>query len=529
MAPPRQRQQPLQRASERTVLLGDRRNNHNNNAAAAAGNDDDDDDHSSPPQEQPEFIKWRKVVLTLLVVAYTGYYFCKTNLPLAIPSLEGKEDSGNGGGGGGMKRSQISVVLTCGYIFYLGGKFLSGYCVDKFGGKATLLAGLLGSIGTSLLFPLIHHTAWYAGVRSINQMFSSVGWGACVKITRHWYTPSRAAHAVAIASLAETAGDALVRLVLGGVMIAGMDWKAMFYVSAGVAALLFVPSYFVPGMPGDKGLDEPVETDDEAEEDMKSRSVFHNVDSGGDGGDGSDGSNAGLMPMVKSVRIWLLSAELLVVILIRESFATFASSLIAAELGLSNSYASIASAIFPALGAISSVAGGFLLDHTRQDRRGLIPVVSLGMTTLALVGMWAVTPDGAGVEATAAATATTAATATAAPAATAEMALFIGMIGAVALFLYAPKVIIDGAFVMDLAGGQEKVGTVTAFVTGVGYLGGCISPTVTGVMADLYGWPTALLLLTGLCGAVTGASVLYWFLDLKALRANANSNNDGGA
>ncbi|KAJ3176040.1 hypothetical protein HDU87_005557 [Geranomyces variabilis] len=486
MAPPQHRRPP----SERTALLssGDR-----------AGSSED------APQETPDFLKWRRIVLTLLVVAYTGYYFGKTNLPLAIPSLEDKE--------GGLKRSDVSIVLTSGYVLYLGGKFLSGFCVDKFGGKWTLLAGLLGSIGTSLLFPLINHVAWYAGVRAINQLFSSVGWGACVKITRHWYTPTAAAHAVAIASLAETLGDALVRLVLGGAMIGGLGWKAMFYLSAGVGAALFVPSLFVPGMPGDKGLNDPVETDEAAEEDMRSRSVFHDVD---------DDEDAGLMPMVKSVRIWLLSAELLVVILIRESFATFASSLIASELGLSNSYASAASAIFPALGAISSVCGGFLLDHTRQDRRGLIPVVSLGLTTLALVGMWTVTPDGAGLESVSSAAV---ATLRSDPKPT-EIALFIGMIGAVALFLYAPKVIIDGAFVMDLAGGEAKVGTVTAFVTGVGYLGGCISPTVTGVMADIYGWKVAMLLLTVLCAAVTGASVLYWYLDLKALKANAN--NDGG-
>ncbi|KAJ3156321.1 hypothetical protein HDU89_004103 [Geranomyces variabilis] len=481
MAPPQQQRPP----SERTALLSGNQ--------AGAGND--------APQEKPDFLKWRKIVLTLLVVAYTGYYFGKTNLPLAIPSLEDKE--------GGLKRSQVSIVLTSGYVFYLGGKFLSGFCVDKFGGKWTLLAGLLGSIGTSLLFPLINHVAWYAGVRAINQLFSSVGWGACVKITRHWYTPSAAAHAVAIASLAETLGDALVRLVLGGAMIGGLGWQAMFYLSAGVGGALFVPSLFVPGMPGDKGMDDPVETDEAAEEDMRSRSVFRDVD---------DDEDAGLMPMVKSVRIWLLSAELLVVILIRESFATFASSLIASELGLSNSHASVASAIFPALGAISSVGGGFLLDHTRQDRRGLIPVVSLGLTTLALVGMWTVTPNGAGLE-------SAVATLRSDPKPT-EIALFIGMIGAVALFLYAPKVIIDGAFVMDLAGGEARVGTVTAFVTGVGYLGGCISPTVTGVMADIYGWKVATLLLTGLCAAVTGASVLYWYLDLEALKTNAN--NDGG-
>ncbi|TPX57253.1 hypothetical protein PhCBS80983_g03963 [Powellomyces hirtus] len=481
-------------ANERTALLRGASNGSRNQNSGS---------NREAPQDSAEFGKWRKWVLTLLVTTYTAYYFCKTNLSLAIPHLEDEE---------GLKRSDITIVLTSGYIMYLAGKFLSGLCVDNFGGKKTLLAGLIGSIVTSVAFTLKVHPAYFATIRGVNQLFSSVGWGACVKIVRGWYPPSRAAHAIAVASLAETLGDALVRVTLGSALLYGLSWQGMFLVSAAVAGLLFVPACFVPGVPSDKDLDDPVEKDEEAHEDMKARSVF-------------TGDDEGLLAIVKDMRVWLLAAQLLVVILVRESFASFVSSLIASELELSKATSSIASAIFPAMGAISSIAGGVLLDKASQNRRGLIPFASLACLTVALLGMWAATPESAGDKALQILKDGS----SGGGADMKQIALFLAMIGMIALFLYAPKVIIDGAFVMDLAGGAEKVGSVTAFVTGVGYIGGILSPSISGMVADARGWPDAILLMVGLSAVVTGASGLYWWLDLKKLKGSNNITEDNDA
>ncbi|KAI9089384.1 major facilitator superfamily domain-containing protein [Phlyctochytrium arcticum] len=437
----------------------------------------------------PRYSTWRKLVLFLLVTAYTGYYFCRTNLPLAIPDLEDKL----------LDRSQVSYILATGYVVFLVGKFMSGFFVDHFGGKTTLLLGLVGSIATSSLFPSKVSPVWFAVLRGLNQLCSSVGWGACVKTVRGWYPPSRAAHAIAVASLAETLGDALVRVVLGLSLASGMTWDKMFYVSAIAGAVLFIPACFIPGTPEDKGFESPEEKDMDARDAMRNRSVYSDQE-----------SSSGLGPILKSPRIWLLSFELLGVILIRESFASFVSSLIASELHLSPGKAAISSAIFPAMGAISALAGGLLLDHTRQTRRAAVPFISLTLLTVSLGGMVAVTPSSS----------------SASEISTPQMMLFLGMIALVSLFLFAPKIIFDGAFVMDLAGGPESVGTVTAFVTGVGYLGGCLSPFVSGAVADRMGWPVAILGLVGVGGMSTVASVGYWVLDLRTLRDNDDGDQD---
>lgn len=76
----------------------------------------------------------------------------------------------------------------------------------------------------------------------------------------------------------------------------------MFFLSAGIAGALFIPTFFVPGVPQDKGFDPPEETDQEAEEDMRHRTVF-------------DSEDQSIWVLLKNTRIWLLSIELMGVIL----------------------------------------------------------------------------------------------------------------------------------------------------------------------------------------------------------------------
>ena len=183
-------------------------------------------------------------------------------------------------------------------------RFLSGYIINTFGGKTTLLVGLVGSILTTVLFTFKVNVTFFAIIRALNQLSSAVGWSAVVKIVRGWYPPSKAAHAVAIASLAESAGDAVVRLVLGGSLVYGLTWKQMFYVSAVAGAILFIPSCFVVAQPADKGMEPPSEGSAHAQ-DTENRSVYQN-------------GQSGLGPLLKSGRFWLLSGEMFGIILVRD-------------------------------------------------------------------------------------------------------------------------------------------------------------------------------------------------------------------
>lgn len=247
------------------------------------------------------------------------------------------------------------------------------------------------------------------------------------------------------------------------------------------------------------------------------------------------GEEGVVLPILKSGRFWLLSAQMFGVLLvwfclsrslptqfrmpfpftitntapeflqIRESFASFVSAQINSQLHLGPGYSGMASSIFPAFGAISTLIGGFLLDRVRPNKRGLVPFAMLAGLTAALAGMYLVTPrDGEG--------------ANGGGVSVQVMAVNLAMIALVALSLYAPKIIFDGAFVMDLAGGSSRVGTVTAAVTGLGYLGGCVSPFVSGVIADEKGWEVAFLMLAGVAGVTCVCSGVYWVLDMRILR-----------
>ena len=78
---------------------------------------------------------------------------------------------------------------------------------------------------------------------------------------------------------------------------------------------------------------------------------------------------------------------------------------------------------------------------------------------------------------------------------------------------------------MDLAGGEDNVETVTAAVTGLGYVGGCVSPFVSGVVADQMGWPFAMMVLAGFAGTTCAMSGVYWLWDLKKIRDSRSAQS----
>ncbi|KAJ3246980.1 hypothetical protein HK104_007831, partial [Borealophlyctis nickersoniae] len=293
--------------------------------------------------------------------------------------------------------------------------FLSGYMVDALGGKRVLLGGLMGCIVSTVMFPMKVDVVWFAGWRGVEQLASSLGWGAVVKIVRKWYTPSTSSQAIATASLAESLGDAVVRTLLGASLLLNFTWQHMFYISALMGAVFFIPTCFAPAAPAEKGLEMPREQNEQEEE----RSVFAGQEDG---------------------------------VTVRESFTSYLSTLLTEQLSLHPGTSAMASALFPLVGAVSSLLGGYTLDRIRPHRRGVVPVAMLACLTCSLVLLSRALPESKD------------------DITPSQITFAFCALALTSFFLYAPKIIIDGAFVMDIAGRADKVGSVTAAVTGVGYL-----------------------------------------------------------
>ncbi|KAL7749041.1 hypothetical protein RI367_005692 [Sorochytrium milnesiophthora] len=195
---------------------------------------------SPPPVQTPAHLllyKWQRSTLLCLILAYGGYYFCRTNLVVALPTLLTAT---------GLNKAEFGHVISAGYACYAGGKLVSGLSIDVVGGKRVLIACLLGSVMCTLWFASVSDDrasiSLFTVIWGANRIFQSGGWPALTTIVRAWFPSNRHGQVMGIAALSYSFGDAVIRLFLGKLIGNGMTWQNLFTVSALFALLLLLPS-----------------------------------------------------------------------------------------------------------------------------------------------------------------------------------------------------------------------------------------------------------------------------------------------
>jgi OPA family glycerol-3-phosphate transporter-like MFS transporter len=206
-----------------------------------------------------------------------------------------------------------------------------------------------------------------------------------------------------------------------------------------------------------------------------------------------------LVPLAKSPKFWALLVLSALLTLIRETFNSWTPIYLTEELDMSDGDAATASMVFPLVGTLSAILGGFLVDKISPRWRGLIPLVFLVFLSLNLAGLAAFAKyyQGEGPKAV-------------------VLALFL--IGMTAMFLIAPYSFLDGVFTLDLAG-KKGCAATASIINGAGYIGAILSGVVTGVAADGSGWSLVFIILTFMAVISMGFQALYWVFDLRELRS----------
>lgn len=291
-----------------------------------------------------------------------------------------------------------------------------------------------------------------------------------------------------IMSLSYMFGDAMIRLIYGQLLNAGLTWQQLFYVAACVAIALLIPGFFtLKKSPVDIGEKEPAAGDktvySKERADNKDLTILEI-----------------LVPLAKSPKFWSLIVLSTILTLIRETFNSWTPIYLTEELDMSDGDAATASMVFPLAGTASAMLGGFLVDKCPKRIRGLIPLLFLIFLSLNLAGLAAFARyyqgEGAGA-----------------------IALALFLIGLTGFLLIAPYSFLDGVFTLDLAGKQGCAATAS-IINGAGYVGAILSGVVTGVAADGSGWGLVFVILTVMAAVSMVFQVLYWFFDLRDMRTN---------
>jgi sugar phosphate permease len=402
-------------------------------------------------------LRFRQTVVVLLMFGgYGALYFCRADLSVATPMLI--EELGSHGVSHADAIIRMGSIASLGVLAYALGKiFLTGLG-DFWGGRISFLIGLGGATAFTLMFasglslPLFS-VAWIG-----NRLTQSIAWAGLIKVSSKWFDYSSYGMIIGILSISYLVGDAAARQWMGMLIEHGFGWRVLFYFAAAVVGVLLVLNFmFLRESRVDAGFIEakPNPLNLFAGSESRPQSVRQL-----------------LLPLMRSRAFLLVCLLSLGCTIIRETFNFWTPVYLRDYLGYSVSNAARTSAIFPAVGAVSVLATGWLSDRLGVNGRSLIMFVGLIATAAALLVLTTMHSSSTGP-------------------------------------LLGPYSYLGGAFALDF-GGKQAGAASSGIIDGVGYLGAVVAGDSIARVSVSFGWQgvfVALAVVSAL--AALGAGMLY--------------------
>ena len=307
--------------------------------------------------------------VVLLFGGYAALYFCRADLSVATPLLI--DELGRHGVSHGEAMVRMGSIASLGVLAYALGKlFLTGLG-DFWGGRISFLIGLSGATVFTLMFtsglslPLFS-IAWIG-----NRLTQSLAWAGLLKVSGKWFDYSSYGMIIGILSISYLVGDAVARQWMGILIEHGFGWRTLFYFAGAVGGLFLIVNFlFLRESRVDAGYTE-----------TKPNPL--NLYSGSESRPKSLGQL--MLPLLRSRAFLLICLLSLGCTIVRETFNIWTPVYLRDYLSYSASNAARMSAIFPAVGAVSVLATGWLSDRLGVNGRSLILFVGLGATAAALL------------------------------------------------------------------------------------------------------------------------------------------------
>jgi sugar phosphate permease len=435
---------------------------------------------SSAPQANVAFkksaaaslLRYRQALTVLLLfTGYAAYYFCRSDLSVAMPLLI--EHLHRHGSSTNDAVVRLGSISSLGVLAYAVGKLFLTSVGDLWGGKRSFTVGLGGAVAFTLLFASggalpIFTIAWIG-----NRLTQSIGWAGLIKVCSKWFGYSSYGTVAGILSLSFLIGDAAARQWMGTLIRRGYGWQALFYFAATVAGVVLLANlFFLRESRVELGYAEPQ---------VNPLNVFA----------GSDATPSGFWALFKPlllnrafVFVCLLSLGLTIV---RETFNIWTPVYLRGFFGYTASNAASTSALFPGVGAVSVILSGWLSDRLGISGRAVVMFFGLlGVTgtLLLLMSLRAGTPDSK---------------------------VPVVLIGVVAFCLLGPYSYLAGAFALDF-GGKQGGAASSGLIDGVGYLGGVLAGDSVARVSVAMGWRgvfVALAVVSALSAIAAGYLFAY--------------------
>lgn len=378
------------------------------------------------------------MLLTVLMVGYTLFYLCRSNLSVARGLIIDEQAAE------GWTKATIGLITSTATAFYALGKFVGGAVADKHGGRTAFLAGVFGAVVFNLLFAMGGAVPFFTLAWAGNRFLQAFGWPGIVKLSGGLFPSHAIGRGMAIVSLSYLFGDFISRKILGWMLLAGLGWRQLFLFPALALLAFSVAAVFVL-----RSKELPME---ERSEPHVRREARKNL--------------------FKAPAFWAACGLSFAFTLARETMAEWTPTVLTEVGKLPPSAAADLSAYIPLAGGISVLMVGWIFDRVAPHTRGLVVAGGLALGGLIFIGMaWQLHS-------------------------LPPLLLTLGTACAAFAFL-GPHALLVGAVSLDL-GGDETSATASGWIDGVGYIGGMISGYGVAALAVSWGWQSAFASLGGL-------------------------------
>ncbi len=383
---------------------------------------------------------WPILTVILMVVGYAAYYLCRSNLSVTRSAIIADFP--------GMTKGDIGIATSVGTLMYALGKFIHGALADRIGGRELFLYGMVGAGLFTVFFGFSTGLPMFIVLWAGNRFVQSGGWVGMVKMTSRWFSHSHYGRVMGIISLSYLFGDFFSRLLLGGLLKAGLSWREVFFVSALVLAVIATPCVILlRNAPGERNLPEPL---------AGNRTLFQR----------DEPRNLPIRELLRTLfrsrGFWTVCALSFGFTFMRETFNEWTPTYLKEVGKMSDGDAGLASSLFPLFGGISVILIGFISDRTQ--RRSTWIATGLGVGTLGLA-LLALGTFESGIA-------------------------IVALIALIGFVLIGPYSLLAGAISLDF-GGKDASATACGWVDGIGYIGGILSGYVIAKVAESAGWGTA--------------------------------------
>lgn len=376
----------------------------------------------------------RRQVLVATWLSYFGFYFCRKAWGVVKADIQ--KDLG-------FSTAEIANIGTILLVTYMLGMFVSAGVGRRFGAKALLLFGMIGSVAINVSFGLGTTYAAFATFMAANGFAQSAGWPGNIGMLSHWYRRDERGTVMGAWSTCYSVGAGAAKGFAGSMValaiaknLPGYHWSWAFWGAAVVLFFIVVFFYvFAKNKPED--ADEPEIVADEPSADAPKSSW------------------QAYLRVLTNRTVLIVGATYFCFKFLRYAIDSWAPYIFR-NMGMTTQEAAWASTGFDWAGMFGMIATGWISDRYFGGRRAAACLWSTVLLVFALAfGYFS--------------------------ASAAAMIVAFSLTG---LFMYGPDSLLSGAGAADVADDKESAVAAAGIINGLGSIGPIVQEQVVARLVD---------------------------------------------